>query len=54
MRAISRTNQFKKDDKREIKGKSSAYVRKLDAESATVAEVLIVDGRWNSDTGTTN
>jgi mRNA interferase YafQ len=44
MRTIKRANQFKKDYKREIKGRSVAYVRKLDAELAAVFEVLAIDG----------
>ncbi len=44
MRTIKRGNQFKKDYKREIKGRSLAYVQKLDAELAAVFEVLSIDG----------
>jgi mRNA interferase YafQ len=43
MRTIKRTNQFKKDYKRETKGRSSTYVQKLDAELAAVVQVLMVD-----------
>ncbi len=44
MRTIRRTNQFKKDYKRETKGRSSPYAQKLDAELDVVVQVLIVDG----------
>ncbi len=48
MRTIKRSNQFKKDYKRETKGRSSVYVQKLDAELAAVVQVLIVDGALDS------
>jgi mRNA interferase YafQ len=44
MRTISHTNQFKKDYKREIKGKSSTFGEALDAELFAVVWVLIFDG----------
>jgi mRNA interferase YafQ len=44
MRTIERTNQFKRDYKRETKGRSKAYVQKLEAEFAAVLQVLMVDG----------
>jgi mRNA interferase YafQ len=44
MRTIKRTNQFKRDYKRETKGKSETYVQKLEAELAAVLQVLMVDG----------
>jgi len=44
MRTIRRSNQFKKDYKRETKGRSSTYAQKLDAELAAVLHVLMVDG----------
>lgn len=44
MRTIEHTNKFKRDYKREIKGKSREYVRKLDAELAAVVQVLRIDG----------
>jgi mRNA interferase YafQ len=44
MRTIRRSNQFKKDYKRETKGRSATYVQKLDAELAAVMQVLTVDG----------
>jgi mRNA interferase YafQ len=43
-RTIEHTNKFKRDYKREIKGKSRAYVRELDAELAAVVQVLRTDG----------
>jgi mRNA interferase YafQ len=48
MRTIRRTNQFKKDYKREMKGRSSTYAQKLDAELAAVVQVLVVDGSLES------
>jgi mRNA interferase YafQ len=48
MRTIRRTNQFKKDYKRETKGRSSTYALKLDAELAAVVDVLTVDGTLES------
>jgi len=44
MRMIERTNQFKRDYKRETKGRSGAYVQKLDSELGAVVQVLAVDG----------
>ncbi len=44
MRTIRRTNQFKKDYKRETKGRAATYVQKLDAELAAIMQVLTVDG----------
>jgi hypothetical protein len=51
MRTIERTNQFKRDYKRETKGRSGAYVRKLDSELGAVVPMPAVDGtldprRW--------
>jgi len=43
MRTIERTNQYRRDYKRETKGRSNAYVRLLDAELATVLQVLATD-----------
>jgi|GraSoi_2013_40cm_1033754.scaffolds.fasta_scaffold54272_2 hypothetical protein len=40
MRTTKRTNQFKKDYKRETKGRSSTYAQKLDSELAAVVQVL--------------
>ena len=44
MRTRRPAGQFKKDYKRECKGKSSVYVAKLDADLATVAAILVNDG----------
>jgi mRNA interferase YafQ len=44
MRTIRRTNQFKKDHKRETKGRSAAYVKKLDGDLGVVVRVLEADG----------
>jgi len=44
MRTIKRTNEFKNDWKRETKGRSRAYIAKLETELAAVAKVLQVDG----------
>ena len=44
MRTIRRTNQFKRDYKRETKGRSEAYVQKLDSEFGAVVQVLLADG----------
>jgi mRNA interferase YafQ len=44
MRTTKRTNQFKKDYKRETKGRSSTYAQKFDSELAAVVQVLMVDG----------
>lgn len=44
MRTRNPTGQFKKDYKRETKGKSTAYVGKFDAELAAVVDVLANDG----------
>ena len=44
MRTIKRNNQFKRDYKRETKSRSETYVQKLEAELATVLQVLMVDG----------
>src|SRR5260370_41795917 len=43
-RTIEHTNKFKRDYKREIKGKSRAYARELDAALAAVVQVLRADG----------
>jgi len=43
MRTIERTNRYKRDFKRETKGRSNAYVRLLDADLATVLQVLATD-----------
>jgi mRNA interferase YafQ len=43
-RTIEHTNKFKRDYKREIKGKSRAHVRELEAELAAVVRVLRTDG----------
>ena len=44
MRTTERTNQFKRDYKRETKGRSKAYAQKLDIELAAVVQVLRADG----------
>jgi len=44
MRTIERTNQFKRDYKRETKGRSGAYAQKLDTELGEVVQVLSADG----------
>jgi mRNA interferase YafQ len=44
MRTIRHTQQFKKDYKREMKGRSAAYAEKLDAELGAVVRVLAMDG----------
>jgi mRNA interferase YafQ len=44
MRTIKGTNQYRRDYKRETKGRSRAYVRLLDADLATVLQVLATDG----------
>ena len=43
-RTIEHTNKFKRDYKREIKGKSRAYIRELDADLTAVVLVLRTDG----------
>jgi mRNA interferase YafQ len=43
MRMIDRTNRFKKDYKRETKGRSAAYVAHLDAEPVAVVAALAAD-----------
>jgi|SRR5215470_3629786 len=43
-RTIEHTNKFKRDYKRETKGRSLEYVRKLDTELAAVVQVLRTDG----------
>ena len=43
MRTIERTDRYKRDYKRETKGRSNAYVRLLDADLATMLPVLMVD-----------
>ncbi len=43
MRTIKGTNQFKRDRKRETKGKSAAYVDKLNAELFAVVTALAID-----------
>lgn len=43
MRTIRRLNSFKKDYKREAKGKSAAYVQKLDSELASLLRMLALD-----------
>jgi mRNA interferase YafQ len=44
MRTIRRTNQFKKDYKRETKGRSANYTEKFDSDLTAVTRVLTVDG----------
>jgi mRNA interferase YafQ len=44
IRTIEHTNKFKRDYKREVKGKSRAYVQELDAALASVVQVLRTDG----------
>jgi mRNA interferase YafQ len=44
MRTIERTNTFKQDHKRKTKGKSHAYVRKLDEDLNAALQVLATDG----------
>jgi mRNA interferase YafQ len=44
MRTIEHTNKFKRDYKRETKGRSRESVQELDAELAAVVRVLRVDG----------
>ena len=44
MRTLRPAGRFRKDYKRETKGKSAAYVKKLDGELAAVVRVLVVDG----------
>ena len=44
MRTIEHTNKFKRDYKRETKGRSREYVQELDAELAAVVRVLRADG----------
>jgi mRNA interferase YafQ len=44
MRTIERSNQFKRDYKRETKGRSETYVQKLKAELEAVLQVLRADG----------
>jgi hypothetical protein len=51
MRTIRRSNQFKKDYKRETKGRSATYVRKLEAELDAVLGVPTVDGTLEPGTG---
>jgi mRNA interferase YafQ len=43
MRKIKRLNQFKRDYKREISGRSREYIRKLDVELAEVLRMLAAD-----------
>jgi mRNA-degrading endonuclease YafQ of YafQ-DinJ toxin-antitoxin module len=45
-RTIEHTNKFKRDYKRETKGRSLEYVRKLDTELAAVVQVLRTDVKW--------
>jgi mRNA interferase YafQ len=44
MRTLRPAGRFRKDYKRETKGKSAAYVKKLDGDLAAVVRVLVVDG----------
>ncbi|SRR5579871_530456 len=44
MRTIRRANQFKKDYKRETKGRSANYINKLDADLVAAVRVLAADG----------
>ena len=44
MRTIKPTGRFRRDYKRETKGKSAAYVTDLDVELAAVVAVLAADG----------
>jgi len=44
MRTIRGTDKYRRDYKRQTKGRSKAYVRLLDADLATVLQVLVVDG----------
>lgn len=44
MRTIEHTGKFKRDYKRETKGKSREDVRKLDFELGEVVKVLVADG----------
>jgi mRNA interferase YafQ len=44
MRTRRATGQFRKDYKRETKGKSTAYAKKLDADLEAVVQVLVKDG----------
>jgi len=43
MRTIERTNRYKRDYRRETKGRSIGYVRLLDAELVMVLQVLATD-----------
>jgi mRNA interferase YafQ len=44
MRTLRSADRFRKDYKRETKGKSAAYVKKLDGDLAALVRVLEVDG----------
>jgi mRNA interferase YafQ len=44
MRKIKPLNQFKRDYKRETKGRSREYARKLDTDLVAVVQILAADG----------
>jgi mRNA interferase YafQ len=44
MRTIEHTGNFKRDYKREVKGRSREYASKLDSELDAVVRILQVDG----------
>ena len=48
MRKIRRLNKFKRDYKRETKGRSREYARKLDEELVAVVRILASDGTLES------